>query len=501
MIEITRSRATLDNAIRTAEQFLWVVAFQLTDTKIIDALIAKQRQGTDVQIITLPVDSLGDESLRDHLAKQHQQLSGIKYCLWEVGDPTLTSSSRSGVQKGGGGNKWYSLHGKFIVSEKVALALSANLNDSNDWEVFFQSESSEHIENFKDKFKQISGRFCEASIQDPKINGRLFDSLGDRLQEQLRRENRLLVPQYPSTLIPEAVNLSNGLYIAPFDVKARNLFLSLVEEARMRLWIAGETLTDQDVVDAILGKKHRVPGLDIRLVVGSRLPRDSSKQAKMRENVIRLDGMGIRFQLFDNWHAKVWITDSTIVIGSTNLNPINLGIRCTRNEWKANTETMLVSHDAEDVALAQAAFEKILDQGIPALQLYYDKAERDTSQLLKALGIKTQPDARRLLGHIATALQRRNLTEFNRILQLAQQIQKKSESKILKTVHVASGAILWRLEQTALPVEKLAEVVSNILGSTVEFDIAIRYLRDELKIIQEDGGIISLDVLKMLPLV
>lgn len=500
MIEITRSRATLTKIIESASQFLWIVAFQLSDDHILHALIEKQRQGVDVRILTLPIDSFGDSALREHLSQRHQQLHGIQYCRWEVGDPSLTSSSRSGVQRGGGGDKWYSLHGKFIVSDKSALALSANLDGSNDWEVFFNSELPSSIQNFKNKYEELVERFCQPSIQNPIVNGRLFDSLNPELQEKLRSENRLLVPQYPVFLIPNNVTLADRLYISPFDVKARNLLSAVIEQADERFWIAGETLTDQDVVNQILGKKYQSPQLDVRVIVGSQLPRDPSKQASMRENIIQLDSMGIEFRLVDDWHAKIWISDSVVVLGSANLNPINLGIRCTHNEWKANTEILAVSRDLKVISMGQTAYGAAFEQGKPALRIYYAKAERDVSQLLKALNIKARPASRNLLGHVATALYRKRLVEFKRVLQFAQQIQFKSRANTLEPVHVAGGVILWSLEKVATPSNQLRAMVLEIAGPNTDFESAMSYLRDSLEVVQEDGGVASLNALKMFPL-
>jgi len=427
-------------------------------------------------------------------------LRGIQYCRWEVGDPSLTSSSRSGVQRGGGGDKWYSLHGKFIVSDKLALALSANLDGNNDWEVFFYSESPSCIQNFKNKYEELVERFCKPSVQNPVINGRLFDSLNPELQEKLRSENRFLVPQYPVSLIPNDVTLVDGLYISPFDVKARNLLNAVIEQADERFWIAGETLTDQDVVNLILGKKYRSPELDVRIIVGSQLPRDPSKQAGMRENIIRLDSMGIEFRLVDDWHAKIWISDSVVVLGSANLNPINLGIRCTHGEWKANTEILYVSRDLNNVSMAQSAYKAVFDHGEPAVRIYYDKAEREVSQLLKALKIKARPAARSLLGYVVTALYRKRLVEFNRVLQFAQQIQHKSQAKTLESDHVAGGVILWSLEKAATPANQLRAIVLETAGPDADFESAMAYLRDSLEVVQEDGGVASLNALKMFPL-
>ncbi len=277
MIKITRSPELLTETIETAQEFLWTVSFQLTDDSIIDALVKAESRGVDVRVITLPVDSYNDPSLREHLAAKHQQLTGISYCTWEVGDPSLTNSSQSGQQRGGGGDKWYSLHAKFIVSEKYALVLSKNLNQGNEWEAYYRSESLGQIRLFQRKFTQAHNLFCAPSDTDPHISGQLFDNLDSKLQRNLSETNRFLVPGYSADLIPIDTTLSEGLWLTPFDAVARLLIYQLFDHATKFIWIAGETLTDSDLVKKIQARKLNTPDLDVRIIAGG-LPRDVGRR-------------------------------------------------------------------------------------------------------------------------------------------------------------------------------------------------------------------------------
>lgn len=498
MIQITQSPDTLLEIIKTAGEFLWTVSFQLTDDLVIDLLVQAQSRGVNVRVITLPVDSYSDPALRAHLAAKHQELKGITYCEWEVGDPSLTNSSQSGQQRAGGGDKWYSLHAKFIVSEKYALVSSKNLNRSVEWDAYYRSESAELIELLKHKFQQVHDLFCAPSESDPTIPGHLFDLLGQTLQDTIRKTSRLLVPEYPSDLIPQNVTLADGLYVTPFDAVARLLINQTIENATGFVWIAGETLTDADLATKITARKTNIPALDLRLIAGG-LARDPARRVAMRETILQMKGLDIPIRFVEKWHAKMILTESVVLLGSPNLNQINLGIRGSRGVWKANTEVVFASFEANDIEQAKSEFQNAFQHGTDAIIEYNAKATKEVEALLRNLKVEALPNARKLLGKIQTALQLRRITEFNHILQFARKIQMQENAHKLSAKHVVSGVILWQLEKTSMTRENLARVVLEMVGTNTEFELSLAYLQDSLRFVKDESGTLSLDALSLFP--
>jgi pentatricopeptide repeat protein len=119
--------------LNEAEKFIKIVVFQLTSKSIVDLLIKKSDERLDIEVITLPEDSYAKVEDRDKIRMLYDSMisKGIELnlCDWEVGDPSLTDTSLSGEMAEGGGSKWYSLHGKFIITDKCSLISSSNLSD------------------------------------------------------------------------------------------------------------------------------------------------------------------------------------------------------------------------------------------------------------------------------------------------------------------------------------------------------------------------------------
>ncbi len=253
----------------------------------------------------------------------------------------------------------------------------------------------------------------------------------------------------------------------------------------------------QDIVNKIVNKKYRTPHIDVRILVADDLPRDANKQSVFRENVIQLEALGINFHIIDDWHAKIWMTESVVALGSPNLNPINLGIRRPHGEWRANTEVLFVTYDSKEVAQANAEFESAFSQGTSATGLYQSKAEKDITNLLKARSIDARPSARQLLSFVATALQKARVADFNRVLYLSEKIQQRTNSKRLETIHVTSAIILWRLEKSEITLDQLKAFVQEMVGRDTEFDNALKLLHDELGFVNERASILSLNATKL----
>ncbi len=123
----------------------------------------------------------------------------------------------------------------------------------------------------------------------------------------------------------------------------------------------------------------------------------------------------------------------------------------------------------------------------------------EVRELLRALNVTARPATRKLLGRIQTALQRRRIAEFNRVLQFARKIQSKSDTHVLTTGHVIAGVILWQLEKSALTRENLERVVIEMVATDNEIEQALHYLKDDLEIIKEEHGLLSLNALTLFP--
>ena len=140
--------------LRHARQFIRIAVFQIHDEKVFSALDEKLEEGVRVEIFTLPYDSIND-NVRQQVTESFRVLerSGatLYFCKWNVGDPERTTTAVG---------RWYSFHSKFIVTDRCAIALSANLTEARELDVSicFQEDVAK-IKEYNEKFDDLLDRF------------------------------------------------------------------------------------------------------------------------------------------------------------------------------------------------------------------------------------------------------------------------------------------------------------------------------------------------------
>jgi len=109
--------------------------FQIHNEHVFEALMAKAKQAK-IEILTLPYDSINDD-VKKEVEQRFEALKVqgaiIYFDKWNVGSSERTTTAT---------NRWYSFHGKFIVTDRSAIALSANFtkNQELDALVIFKND-------------------------------------------------------------------------------------------------------------------------------------------------------------------------------------------------------------------------------------------------------------------------------------------------------------------------------------------------------------------------
>ena len=140
--------------LEKAEEFIKIAVFQIHLESLFDLLEQKINQGLEIDIFTLPYDSI-NKSVSEGVITRLERLSNLganlHFCKWNVGDPERTSTAIG---------RWYSYHGKFIVTGKSAIVLSANLirNNELDATIIIEDEQS-FIDNFVERFDELLDLF------------------------------------------------------------------------------------------------------------------------------------------------------------------------------------------------------------------------------------------------------------------------------------------------------------------------------------------------------
>lgn len=145
--------------LKEATKFIRIAVFQMHDPSIFSTLEEKLKEGVRIEIFTLPYDSIHD-NVQQEVTQSFRMLQrlGAKlyFCKWNVGDPERTTTATG---------RWYSFHAKFIVTEKCAIALSANLTDARELDAAIcYKEETAKINEFNTRFNELLNLFITKSI-------------------------------------------------------------------------------------------------------------------------------------------------------------------------------------------------------------------------------------------------------------------------------------------------------------------------------------------------
>lgn len=465
--DLRRDKTLIREAIDEATEFIYVVAFQLTSEEIIKLLTEKAIRGVKVRIITLPEDSYGDMAARYKIGNLYNMLTSnsveLNQCIWEVGTPELTDTSLSGEQTEGGGNKWYSLHGKFIVTDKKAVALSTNFTEEEDLEVYLFYEDKKVIEDFRAKFDRISELFCS---QQKLIPGSLYNQLPVKIQQELENlykdTRRINVREYPPELSPD-IEIQKGLFLSPFEGRARSFFNSLINQSTEFVYLCTERLFDDEVVKVLLNKAY-ITDIPIKIITGH--PKSVRQNpAKAEKMIADLMAAGVEVAIIDDVHAKCWLTDKWICISSVNLGKMNLGFHKTGNYWRANTETLWFDDDNRIISNAKKRYEKTFKDsksGIIALSDVGTKEKR-AKDLFALFGFKSKKEAKILMARVETQFTVENRQNIIRIAKLSTRLAEIENCNFITEEHVIMANILFYLRERKHDLVQIEEKMVNIV--------------------------------------
>ena len=377
--------------LELAERFIKIAIFQVQRNDIFEILNKKLKQGIKVEIFTLPVDSINigvRESVEAYISN-FKQLGGIiHFCKWNVGDPERTTTV---------GGRWYSYHGKFLVTDKSAIILSANLTKDNELDSLLVIKDAKLINSISKKFDELVRLFIfeedsnsiRKLIRNTKVDNleKIF-SLPDGIKT-VTHEN-YWVRHYPIELCPEGELVAEKLYICPFDIRARVAIEQILLEAKKFIYISTETFTDEEI-SLFIKKISTKKSIKINIITGV----DSMDfQNRINDNFLDLVALGLDLRTQTRkikLHAKLLITDKHLMISSLNLNKMNLGFYKTKKSWRANTETFYLSSDLNLLKKAKQKYEDIFST-CKTVQAHITKnLERKITDLFsKVHGLKSQ---------------------------------------------------------------------------------------------------------------
>lgn len=486
------------DSIESAKEFIKIVSFQLTSERIIEALEKACQRGLKVSAITLPPDSYAGDRAKVEALFHRLRSAGVdlSLCIWEVGEPRLTPTSLSGAVSAGIGEKWYSLHSKFLVTDSSALMSSSNCTDEDLLECYLQLQDSASISQFANKFQFFKKTFTEPSEGFP--HGSLLYLLPRQLQTEVQmrfmNEGRLLVKEYPADLCATG-QLNPSLIVSPFEGRARDILVEMIEDAKRFLFLTSERFFDEELTECLAAKLRKEP---IQLKILSGPPQNVRQNpAKARAMLERILAAGGEYASLRNIHAKLWVNEAWLVIGSPNLTKMNLGFATQNNRWRADTQVLYLQNDKSLIEEAASEFLQQFNNSRYGISVLADVSSKIQAarHRFRSVGLKCSYNAATLMARLESYFSIEALQKADEISILAARLVRRDQRHKVEERHVAMAAILLLLRERRHQQDELVTKLSPVL-TPASIDDALKGLTAHRLVKRtRDGLVIDLDTL------
>jgi phosphatidylserine/phosphatidylglycerophosphate/cardiolipin synthase-like enzyme len=477
----------------SAKKYVRIAMFQIHREDVFKTLMDLLANGVRVEVLTLPYDSINDD-VRPQVESRFRELaqSGatIYFDKWNVGDPRETRTAFG---------RWYSFHGKFIVTDKSAIALSANFTHGEELDaaVIFRGAESK-IQEFNKKFEALLQLFVTKENHfDGQIRKRVLDLVpinGERLfdlpekVDQIHKDHWIL--HYPIELCPPVVIPENKLYLTPFDCRGRTLLCSIIENADKYVYISTESFTDEDfskfLVNLTINKD-----IDLKILTGAR-SRDFTDRIENMFRDLLAQKIEIRTPV-DAIHAKLVITDKVLVVSSINLNKMNLGHYKTKKFWRENTESILICQDPALISTAKGKYEEMFSRSINIQDLLCEKLEEMVKDIFQgAFKLSPNPEVRALFAKFILKKEIDTKKTIIKIGKITKRLMIHYERDRVEKDDFISALILYHLSEAKKDYNQLKEKLNELDDSINLKDILNKLVFANL--VEKDDGYFKINI-------
>jgi hypothetical protein len=449
--------------IGSAEKYVRIAIFQLHNEDVFKALSDRLKKNVRVDILTLPYDSI-NEDIRLQVESRFRELEeeGAKIYInrWNVGDPSRTTTAVG---------RWYSFHGKFIVTDKSAIALSANFIQGKELDaaIIFKG-IAEKVNEFNEKFEKLLDLFVNRDNgSDGSIRRKIIETAGTDAKQIFELPKNITsihkehwIRHYPVKLCPSDTPVEEKLYLTPFDCRGRNLISNIIEEANNYAYISTESFTDDDfsnfLVRTAVNRK-----IDIRILTGAKSMDFTDRLESMFRDLAAQE-IGVR-TTEEDIHAKLLITDKALMVSSINLNKINLGFHPTSKFWRENSESIMICRRPEMIREAKELYVRIYEQSHDVTTRLAEKLGEMIKDMFAAtFQLHFSPDARLLFAKFVLMKQldiRKLIVKIGRITKKL--MQHSNRSKVERQDFI-SALILYYLSERKQDLSQLKERIDEI---------------------------------------
>ncbi len=480
--------------LESAEKYIRIAVFQIHLAKLFDLLERKLKDGIKVEIFTLPYDSINESvaiEVTNRLESLKKKGAVIYFCKWNVGDPERTTTAVG---------RWYSFHGKFIVTDKSAIILSANFTSTLELDAcIIYEKNSKRIEEFNNKFDELVELFVKENAgYDGDIRQLVEEKLTDKdkdifsLPSVIQTDTHLKnwIRHYPAAICPVINKPEEKLYIIPFEARARDLYLAAIEDADEFIYISAESFTDFDFANALM--KVKLKGLTVKIICGALTMDFPDRIQKMFRELIAYD---IEVKTMEtDLHAKLLITDKLLLVGSVNLNKMNLGFSpVSKRYWRGNTETIMVCKERSLLKNARKDFDALFLQGINIEKVISENIRTDVGKLFSStFGLKTRNEVKELFAKFILTKEIEVKKAALKLAKITNKLMEFFHKRIVGKDEFVMALILFYLSESKEESKQLIGKVNYIVaGADVE---SLLKKLEENKFIEHDRDYYKLEI-------
>ena len=443
--------------IHNANEFIYIALFQIHNKKIFDILLERLSKGVQVRVLTLPLDSIKDKiraEVEGYFKEIEKYGAKLYCCKWNVGDPGRTTTAVG---------RWYLFHGKFIITDTAAIALSANFTMKTELDSFIIFREQEKIIEFKQKFEELLDLYItNYNGYDGSIRQKIEKESGDQSiflppKEISNIHEKNWIKHYPIEICPKNVAIEDRLYITPFDCRGRDFYISVIDEAEDFVYLTTESFTDVAFSSLLAGYKAK--GIDIKILTGSKSQDFQDRSDRMFKGILALN-INIR-TMADDLHAKMIITEKRVLITSINLNKIDLGFDPIKKYWRENTETITVCSDNKIIKQAKEDFQNIFSQSRNIEDILVEKIAKTIHDIFKInYKLKTKPEAESIFAKFILKKELQALKTIMDISKITAKLMYMNGKSVIEKNDLFLSLILFYLTEKKCTFDELYDKLS-----------------------------------------
>lgn len=447
----------LKKIIEIAEKYVYLASFLFYDEKVADLLIEKSKSGISVELLTTPSDAARSDELKEWSTRLQKRLesSGVKVipCELEVGQPQRTVSTFAGGRR----PTWFAMHAKYLVTDKHAVIMSADItqdfNNGGDWDSFVVYGEPKRILLLREKYELMKDFFTDVECYVPK---EYIDSA---------LEPRKLLRGYPLKEVTPSIE--DGFYILPLDAYGRQIIEKLIDDSEDFIYCTYETIYDDKLSFNILKKLITSPRVDFR-ILSPPLTVYQQNPLKARANFVQLASHGAEIRNLENLRTKMIITDKAVISGSFDLSVMGIG-KFRREKglklWVESTEIMDINTDKSFISQAKSSFVELYER---ASKQYGEWFKKDAEKSLRSAGAKRiASEAKETLGLLIFNEGRKSSEHIKKISVIAVEIARlfNKNKPYVKADHILNAEqILLLNEKNELDSETIRKILGLLEG-------------------------------------